>query len=322
MTRAPAAAHADSHVLRLSVTDRCNLRCHYCMPAGGVGKIARRSLPTLEQLSAIVKRLASEVGVASVKLTGGEPLTREGIETLVTLLMSIPAIREVSMTTNGTLLARHAQGLRRAGLRRVNISLDTLDERRFALLTRGGRLSNTLAGIEAALDAGLTPVKLNAVLLASSWREDVPGLLDLAASRGLELRLIELMRTGTEAAWAESELVTAAQVRSWLEHHGTVSELGARQTTPARRTRVRWGDGEVIVGWITPRSHPFCSDCNRLRLDARGQLRRCLMDPLALDLAAFGEDDDGLARALREYLGGKLAPRAMTSRLPMAAVGG
>lgn len=313
---------ADSQVLRLSVTDRCNLRCHYCMPAGGVPKIPHSDLPTLEELSTIVGWLAAEVGVARVKLTGGEPLAREGIETLVDLLASIPCVDEISMTTNGTLLAAHARALRRAGLRRVNISLDTLDEERFALLTRGGRLRDTLAGLEAALDAELTPVKLNAVLLASSWREDVPALLDLAAARGLELRLIELMRTGTEAAWAEGELVTASRVRTWLEQHGTVTDLAARLTTPARRTRVRWRSREVTVGWITPLSHPFCGDCNRLRLDARGRLRRCLMDPLALDLAKVMTGGSGSTTVLAEYLAGKHPPREMAIRLPMAAVGG
>lgn len=322
MTRTRAAAVANGPVLRLSVTDRCNLRCRYCMPARGVPKVPHRALPTLEELSTVVKWLASELGVSTVKLTGGEPLAREGIETLVTLLASIPGIVEISMTTNGTLLARRALELRRAGLRRVNVSLDTLDERRFALLTRGGRLGDALTGIEAALDAGLAPVKINTVLLASSWREDVPDLLDLAASHDLELRLIELMRTGTEAAWAEGELVTAALVRSWLERHGTVTELAARPTSPARRTRVRWRNREVTVGWITPRSHPFCDGCNRLRLDARGRLRRCLMDPLALDLAPLISGDTDLARALRDYLDGKLPPREMASRLPMAAVGG
>jgi GTP 3',8-cyclase len=293
------------------------------MPAEGGSQLRHHHLPRLEELSAIVAWLAAEVGVGSIKLTGGEPLVRQGVETLVTLLASIPGIDEISMTTNGTLLARHANALQRAGLRRVNISLDTLDPSRFARLTRGGRLRDTLAGIDAALDSGLRPVKLNAVLLASSWRLDVPRLLDFAAEHALEVRFIELMRTGTEEKWAASELAPAAMVRSWIERRAQLFDLAAPLTTPSRSTRLRWAGRDLTVGWITPRSHPFCATCNRLRLDPLGRLRRCLMDPTSLQLAALLTDGRAAARtALASYLGDKRPPGAMSIRLPMAAVGG
>ncbi len=310
-------------VLRLSVTDRCNFRCRYCMPAQGVPLVRHADLLALEELAALVRWLDAEIGVRRVKLTGGEPLARRGLPSLVQALRAVPGVGEVSMTTNGSLLAPSAGELRAAGLARVNVSLDTVDPDRFSRLTRGGRLADTLAGIDAALAAGLVPLKLNAVLLASSWRDDVPALLDFAASHGVEIRFIELMRTGTRAAWAAAELVRASIVQAWLERLTPVAPVPGPPSTPARRTRLCWRGGDLTVGWITPQSHPFCSSCNRLRLDARGRLRRCLMDPAPLDLARLAACHEDEARTqLRAYLDGKRAPRGMQMRLPMAAVGG
>ena len=314
---------ADGHVLRLSVTDRCNFRCRYCMPAGGVPLVRHADLLPLEHLAELVRWLDAELGVGRVKLTGGEPLARRGLANLVRDLRAVPGVREISMTSNGSLLAAHAEELRAAGLARVNVSLDTLDRDRFSRLTRGGRLDDAIAGINAALAAGLVPLKLNAVLLASSWREDVPALLDFAASRGVEVRFIELMRTGTEAEWAEAELVPAAAVQTWLEEVTPVEAVPGPPSAPARRTRLRWRGKSLTVGWITPQSHPFCSSCNRLRLDARGRLRRCLMDPLPLELARGLEESEAAARIrLRAYLAGKQPPAGMNTHLPMVAVGG
>jgi len=293
------------------------------MPAGGVELVRHDDLLGLEELAGVVRWLDATLGVAKVKLTGGEPLARRGLPGLVEALRAIAGVREISMTTNGSLLAARADELRDAGLHRVNVSLDTLDPERFARLTRGGRLADAVAGIDAALAAGLVPVKLNAVLLASSWREDVPALLDFAASRGVEIRFIELMRTGTEARWAASELVPAAAVQGWLGGLAPLEPVPGPPSAPARRTRVRWRGQTLTVGWITPQSHPFCSSCNRLRLDARGRLRRCLMDPLPLDLARLLARDETVARRrLRAYLDGKRPPEGMTTHLPMVAVGG
>lgn len=292
------------------------------MPAGGVRLEPRRALPSLEELEAVVRWLAAELPIARIKLTGGEPLVRRGVVGLVERLRRVPGVEELSMTTNGTHLAGLAGPLAAAGLDRVSVSVDTLDPGRFRELTRGGDLRRTLAGIEAALAAGLVPLKLNAVLLASWWREDVPRLLDLAADLGVEVRFIELMRTGTEASWAASELVPAARVRTWLEERAGVEPLPDGGGT-ARRTRVHWRGRELAVGWITPQSHPFCSGCVRLRLDARGRLRRCLMDPETLDLReALARGKAAAREALAAYLGGKRPPAAMVSELPMVSVGG
>lgn len=271
----------------------------------------------------MVAWLVAWIGIETVKLTGGEPLVRRGLVALVRSLRGIPGLREISMTTNGTLLAGHAAALRAAGLTRVNVSLDTTDPSRFADLTRGGDVSRVVAGIEAATAAGLAPVKLNAVLRRSSWRQDVPLLLDYAAARGLEIRFIELMHTGTEAAWAASESIAAAEVLDWLTRQGTVQPLPGPVAAPARRTRVVWRGNELAVGWITPVSCAFCANCERLRLDARGRLLRCLMDPTPLSLRqALAEGDDRAIAAITDYLAGKRPPVAMSSSHAMRAIGG
>lgn len=309
--------------LRLSVTDRCNLRCRYCMPAQGVPFIPHHLLPSLEELASATAFLVRHLGVNRVKLTGGEPLVRRGVVELVRLLRGIPGIEEVSMTTNGTRLAELAGELKAAGLARVNVSLDTLNPQRFAELTRGGRLEEVLAGIAAAKDAGLLPVKLNAVLRASSFREDVPELVAFAAREKLELRFIELMRTGTEAAWAEQEFVSAHTVRAFLAQHGQLFPLVEHVQGPARRAVFRFPGGEVLLGFVTPVSHSFCDACNRLRLDAQGRLRRCLMDPLTVPLVELLRQGEGEAlAALGPYLAAKRPPAVMDSALPMSAVGG
>jgi cyclic pyranopterin phosphate synthase len=226
------------------------------------------------------------------------------------------------MTTNGSLLSEHAWSLKAAGLDRVNVSLDSLDKERFAEVTRGGRLERTLNGIKAAIEAGLTPVKLNTVLQRSTWKHEVPQLLDFAACAGLEIRFIELMRTGTERGWCESEFISVDEVCKGLG--AEILPAGEQNQAPARRTLVNWRGTLVKVGWITPRSHPFCVHCERLRMDARGQIRRCLMDPVMFDLPrTLGTLDD--LKALLEfqfYIAGKVAPRAMDSSFAMSQIGG
>ncbi len=310
-------------LLRISLTDRCNLRCRYCMPAQGVAFIPHHALPSLEELAAAVQFCVCHLQVRRVKLTGGEPLVRRGVVEFVRALKTLPEVEEISLTTNGTRLAALAQELREAGLARVNISLDTLDPQRFAHLTRGGKVEEVLAGIAAAREVGLAPVKLNAVLRASSFREDVPALLDVAAARQLEVRFIELMRTGTEKAWADGEFVAAHEVQEYLAQHTTFQPLDGERHASARRSLAQWRGRPVVVGWITPISHSFCQACNRLRLDAQGRLRRCLMDPHAVPLVQLLAQGEGVAlAAVRPYLAGKVPPWAMDSALPMSAVGG
>ena len=348
-------------LLRISVTDRCNFRCRYCMPAEGEGLASGATLLPAQDLAELAVWLAATLGIDRVKLTGGEPLVRAGIEQLVERLAATPGIREVSLTTNGSLLGRLAGALKLAGLARVNVSLDSLDAGRFANLTRGARVGDTQAGIDAALSAGLSPVKLNAVLHRSTWRDDVPQLIGYAASRGLEIRFIELMRTGTltaefgangnpladargsdrspdreggvaqhgrrpgiERSWPDAEFVPAEEVRRWIETRAPVTPKVAPAGNPARMTTVDWHGIRVAVGWIMPRSHPFCHACERVRLDARGRLRRCLMDPSLFDLAGERRaNGDAAARAaLAAYMDGKRAPGTMDGLRSMSSVGG
>ena len=308
--------------LRLSVTDRCNLRCRYCMPEEGVGLLPRGSLPDLETLEGAVSWLIDRFEVRRLRITGGEPLVRRGLAEFIARVSLARRLEEVSLTTNGTLLAGSARALKAAGVARVNISLDSLDPRRFSDITGGGRLEDALAGLEEALEAGLTPVKLNAVLTRSHWREDVPALMDLAADRGLTLRFIELMGTGPGAAWAAPEFVPATAVQSELgiEACGAVAD---RPGSPARYATVPWKGAVLRVGWITPVSRSFCGTCDRLRLDARGRLRRCLMDPEFLDLAALlGSREPEAFGVVSRWLGAKRPPETMVSETPMAAIGG
>ena len=283
-------------------------------------------LLSLERLATLTGWLCRTRGASRVRITGGEPLVRPGIVSFVEKVALLPGVSEVAMTTNGTRLGSLARQLRTAGLARVNVSLDTLDPDRFADLTRGGDVLEVLAGIESARNAGLEPVKLNAVLRASSFQADVPALLDLAARDSLEVRFIELMRTGTGAAWAACEYVPISEVRAWVGKRVAVEPvMTGPPGSPARRTRVTWKGRDIVVGWISPVSHAFCAGCSRLRLDARGQLRRCLMDPAVLPLEGLvdgGDDETRLVQAVATYLNLKRPPAVMATHVPMISIGG
>jgi cyclic pyranopterin phosphate synthase len=311
-------------MLRISLTDRCNFRCRYCMPSDGITKLTHDELLSLEDLAGETAWLAANLGIERVKLTGGEPLVRKGVANFISHLKRTTGIREVSMTTNGALLGHLAAELKEAGLSRVNVSLDTLEPVRFAELTRGGHLQSVLDGIHAAIENGLTPVKLNAVLQRSTWRREVPALLDFAAARGLEMRFIELMRTGTQAEWCAQEYIPASEVQKWLATQGKAVCIASSTNSPAMVMRTEWRGATMRIGWITPRSHPFCRRCERLRLDARGRIFRCLMDGRPLDLAALLRSGDGQQVGARvvQYLGAKSAPVAMDKPSTMCSIGG
>lgn len=312
-----------ARLLRVSVTDRCNFRCRYCMPAEGVPTIPHSELLSMEALAEMVRWLSRQMPIERVKLTGGEPLVRAGLETLIGALVAIPRIREVSLTTNGSLLMQKAWELKASGLSRVSVSLDSLDAGRFAALSRGGKLEHTLAGIDTAINADLTPLKLNAVLQRSTWKCEVPRLLNFAADRGLEIRFIELMRTGTEREWSEAEFVSVDEVKHWVAKQANISPVAASEGVPAQMSQVDWRGRRVHVGWIAPRSHPFCGTCERVRLDCRGRLRRCLMDPALLDLVRLRQAGDRYAAdVVRDYMAAKLAPNGMESEFMMSQIGG
>lgn len=261
--------------LRVSVTDRCNLRCRYCLPPEGVSLLPHSEILRLEEIERVV-RAATLVGVRKVRLTGGEPLVRQGLARLVSMLAEIPEIDDLALTTNGTLLASRVRELKGAGLKRVNVSLDTLRPERFSWITRGGELGDVFRGIEAALEFALHPVKLNAVVIEGFNADEVVDLARLTLERPLHVRFIELMPFGPAGEWAKTGFVSTAQVRAELEAaFGTLIEVSKPAGGgPARYYRIAGAAG--TIGFISGVSGHICSRCNRLRLTAAGKLRTCL----------------------------------------------
>lgn len=298
----PVADHFGRKIgyLRISVVDRCNLRCDYCRPSADASVAApRQNILTFEEIERIV-RIAAELGVEKIRLTGGEPLVRKGIVELVSRIAAVPGIRDLAMSTNATLLDEYAHPLREAGLHRVNISLDTLDAQKFAQLT-GGVLDDVMRGIHAAQDAGLTPIRLNTVLLRGINDQEIGRLIDFSVREQLELRFIELMpmRDGMD----------------WEKHYYPVSELLQQQDILERVDSSAWErqgssaarylplrDHVGRVGFIEPMSNRFCEGCDRLRLMSDGKLRPCLPADNEVDmrsaLRSGGSDHDiiGLIR--------------------------
>lgn len=252
--------------LRVSVTDLCNLRCRYCMP-DGVCQKRHEDILSFEEITEIVAA-AAELGVRKVRVTGGEPLVRKGCVDLVRMIAAIPGVEEVDMTTNGVLLARDAAALKAAGLRRVNISLDSLDPEKYAYITGGGSLQDAIAGIKAAFDVGLTPVKINTVLIGGFNDDEIPAFVELTRSYPVELRFIELMpmggQFGKDAYVPGGRVLEAVPALSPIPQDGGVAQL--YQLT----------DGKGRVGLISPLSRHFCGTCNRLRLTSEGHLKPCL----------------------------------------------
>lgn len=264
--------------LRLSVTDRCNCRCAYCMPAGGVPMLSHDDVCSFEELARITEACC-ELGVSKVRLTGGEPLVRRGLPGLVRMLREVPGVRELAMTTNATLLAPVAAELRAAGLDRLNVSLDSLRPERYAAITRGARLDDALAGLRAAGDAGFTGTKINCVLMGGVNDDEVADIAGLARDQPVDVRFIELMPIGPAACWPRARFLPAEVV---LE---AVPELEpARGRDEARADADRDGVAELFsapgwagrVGLIRPMSHRFCAGCTRIRVTADGRLKPCL----------------------------------------------
>lgn len=300
--------------VRVSVTDRCNYRCTYCMPAAGLDWMPRASLLSFEEIARIVTVLA-RCGVERVRLTGGEPTVRKGIDDLIAMLAAIPGIRDLSMTTNGHLFAERSADFARAGLKRVNISIDSLDPEQFARITRGGDVHRVLAAISAAEDAGLSPIKLNIVVIGDENEDQIDAMIDRFADRPYVLRFIEYMPFADSAdegvgpggkRWRH---VPARVLRERIDAKYGLDPLDERLGGgPATYGTLR-GTG-LVVGFISPITEHFCERCNRLRLQADGHLRTCLSrdaQPSLRDLLRGGMTDDGLEQALRERLWAKVA---------------
>lgn len=291
----------DSHsrlidYLRVSVTDRCNLRCIYCMPPEGVALHEHDDMLTFEEIVAVVTA-GAELGIRKVRLTGGEPLVRLGLCDLVRALSRIDGIQDLSLSTNGTLLREYAAVLKAAGLRRVNISLDSLKPERYRQITGLGSLADALDGIQAAREADLTPIKINTVVMRGVNDDELRDIAALARSRGWSIRFIEKMPlAGNEAGY-----VSSADVRRQLDCLGRlVPESAEAQNGPAKCYRLSGTAGSI--GFISPMSEPFCSTCNRLRLTSTGVLRPCLLSDVgAVDLRAAlraGADRAGIQALL------------------------
>jgi cyclic pyranopterin phosphate synthase len=326
--------------LRVSLTDRCNLRCDYCMPVDFADWLPGPDLLTTDELVEVLD-VATSLGITGVRLTGGEPLLRADVVDVVRRISGLTHAPEISLTTNGLRLVDLAAPLREAGLLRVNVSLDTLDPERFRALTHRDRHADVLAGIRAAQDAGLAPVKVNAVLMRGVNDDEAPALLRRALDEGWRLRFIEQMPLDAGGIWMRSTMVTAAETLALLSEHHELTPVPARGSAPAEEFLV--DGGPATVGIIASVSAPFCAACDRLRLTADGQLRNCLFARDELDLRAalrdpaLARDDDGaqtgarrteIERRLRLVLASKKPghgiddPGFLQPARPMSAIGG
>ncbi|ANS79648.1 Molybdenum cofactor biosynthesis protein MoaA [Serinicoccus hydrothermalis] len=326
--------------LRISVTDRCSLRCTYCMPEDGVPWLPRATMLSTEEIVRLAD-VAVSMGIEEVRLTGGEPLLRRDLVDVVAGLASLDPAPEISMTTNAVGLAKNASALREAGLTRVNVSLDTLRRDVFIALAKRDRLADTLAGIRAAADAGLVPVKINTVLMRgiNDADADVVGLLDFALEHGYELRFIEQMPLDAQHGWDRSQMITGEEILDKLRtgYDLTAQPDEARGSAPAELFDVRpmGADPDTAplgtVGAIASVTMPFCGSCDRVRLTADGMIRNCLFAAGETDLRTplrDGADDDELAALLRASITAKLPghginqPTFLQPPRPMSAIGG
>ena len=321
------------HDLRVSVTDRCNLRCSYCMPADFADWLPGDHLLTVDEIVTVVE-VAVAHGITSVRLTGGEPLLRPDVTSIVRRIAELPNAPRMSLTTNGLRLADLAGPLADAGLERVNISLDTLDAERFRQLTFRDRHADVLAGIEAAVEAGLRPVKVNTVLMRGVNDDEAVPLLRHAIEHGWQLRFIEQMPLDPAGVWSREQMVTAEEVLALLSGEFDLVPADGRGSAPAEEFVVDGGPATVgIVGSVT---RPFCAACDRLRLTADGQVLNCLFSRDESDVRAIVRDASltdaqrraGIARVLASSVAAKLAghgiadPTFIHPTRPMSAIGG
>ncbi|HWC48879.1 MAG TPA: GTP 3',8-cyclase MoaA [Solirubrobacterales bacterium] len=287
--------------LRVSVTDRCNYRCQYCMPAEGMPWIDRAEILSFEEIERLV-RLFVTLAVEDVRLTGGEPLVRREFPELVARLAAIEGLRDLSLTTNGYLLARDAEALVAAGIQRVNVSIDSLARGRFFEITRRDALEQTLEGLEAiAAFPQVRPIKVNAVPMPGFGAEEVSRFCELARSRSFQVRFIEFMPLDGDRSWRLDDVLSGAEVRALVEAEHALRELPREPHSTARV--YAFADGEGEIGFVNPVTEPFCADCNRIRLTADGKLRTCLFSQHETDLRGplrAGASDAELEQVVRD----------------------
>ncbi|MFA5711678.1 GTP 3',8-cyclase MoaA [Mycolicibacterium sp.] len=316
--------------LRVSLTDRCNLRCTYCMPAEGLDWLATEQVLSTEELVRLLRIAVTRLGITNVRFTGGEPLLAKDLDQVIAAAAALRPRPQIALTTNGVALHRRAGALAEAGLDRVNVSLDTVDATHFAAITRRDRLDDVIAGLAAAQRAGLRPVKVNAVLDPQTGRDDVVALLKFCLQHDYQLRVIEQMPLDAGHSWERGSVLTAAEILETLRGHFTLTpDTAPRGSAPAQLWRV--DGGSATVGVIASVSEAFCAACDRTRLTADGQVRNCLFATRETDLRALlrdGSDDDAIEAAWRSAMWQKAAghgindPSFVQPARPMSAIGG
>ena len=313
--------------LRLSVTDRCNFRCRYCMPEAGVSKLRHEDVLSYEDLYRVARESVA-LGVEKIRVTGGEPLVRKGVVRFLERVASIPGLRELTITTNGVLLRKLAMSLRQAGVNRINVSLDSLRPGTFSTITRGGNLEEVLDGISAAEEAGFPPVKINAVLMRGVNDDEVLDFAALAARKPRTIRFIEYMPTVKEQGW-KALCVTGSEVIDRIQTHYTLTPIESENMAgPAREFAIEGGSGRI--GIITPISEHFCSRCNRMRVTASGLAKGCLFGNEDVDLKPYlrNRDNEALKQALQSIVGGKqswhglFSAERLSAPFAMSQIGG
>jgi GTP 3',8-cyclase len=285
--------------MRVSVTDRCNLRCIYCMPSQGIDTLEHREILSYEEITRVV-RVAAGLGVRKIRLTGGEPLVRKDLAYLVRSVRNIRAIDELSLTTNGIFLEQHAGELAGAGITRVNISLDSLRPDKYREITRGGDINAVFRGIHAAEKAGLAPVKINMVPVRELNEDEVRDFAQLTIDAPYQVRFIEFMPFSAQNAWTPNRFISTDEMMAMVGEIGNLSPVNLRKSGPAHYFRLDGAAG--VVGFISPISNHFCGECNRLRLTADGKLRPCLFSETEIDLKPAlrsNADDDEIERLLK-----------------------
>ncbi|TWU60288.1 Cyclic pyranopterin monophosphate synthase [Rubripirellula tenax] len=296
--------------VRISVTDRCNIRCFYCMPEFDAQFVAKDRLLTFEEIHRLSKLLVSRAGIRDIRITGGEPLVRRELSSLIAMLSAIDGLEDLSMTTNGILLADQAADLRAAGLRRLNISLDTLDAETFRKIARRDGLDKTIEGIDAAIAAGFDSVKLNALAIAGITESEVGRLVRFAIDRGVTMRFIEFMPLDSDKAWTHERVLSGDRLLAILEKEfGSVTESPrANASQPAEDFTVGGGGRVGIIRSVTA---PFCGACNRIRITADGSVRNCLFandeTPLRDRMRSGATDDELLAQVQASVMSKKAA---------------
>jgi cyclic pyranopterin phosphate synthase len=301
--------------LRISVTDRCNIRCFYCMPAENVQFKPRSEILSFEEIERFV-RVVARLGVNKLRLTGGEPLVRADMPRLVEMLAAVPGIDDIALTTNGILLAEQAQWLKDAGLDRLNISLDALNAETFKQITRRDGFERVLEGIFAAQRVGFRKIKLNAVAIRGLTEDEVVPLGRFAREHDLEVRFIEFMPLDADDAWQNDQVLPGERIREILEEGIGPLEPLPRDDPSQPATDYIFADGRGFIGFINPVTQPFCGDCNRLRITADGKIRNCLFSTVewdARELLRTGASDAELAQLVRDCVAAKKAGHGINS---------